>query len=54
MSPFEINILRFIFTLDNILVALMPWLKALTIAAVMVLIALLTRKHTQRKASSVK
>lgn len=54
MSPFEINILRFIFTLDIILVALMPWLKALTIAAVMVPITLLTRRITRRKASSVR
>ena len=50
MSPFEINVLRFIFTLDNILVALMPWFKALAVSAVMALAALLTR----RKASSVK
>ena len=54
MSPFEISILRFIFTLDNILVALMPWLKALTIATVMVLITLLTRRITRKKASSVR
>ena len=54
MSPFEINILRFIFTLDNILVALMPWLKALAIAVVMVLITLLTRRITRRKVSSVR
>ena len=54
MSPFEINILRFVFTLDNVLVALMPWLKALTIAAVIVLVTLLTRRITRRKASSVR
>ena len=54
MSPFEINILRFIFTIDNILVALMPWLKVMTIAAVMVLIILLTRRITQRRAGSVR
>lgn len=54
MSPFEINILRFIFTLDNILVALMPWLKALTIAAVIVLVTLLTRRITRRRGSSVR
>ena len=54
MSPFEINILRFIFTLDNILVALMPWLKALNIAAVIVLVTLLTRRITRRKVSSVR
>ena len=54
MSPFEIYVLRFIFTLDNILVALMPWLKALAIAAVMVRITLLTRRITRRKASSVR
>lgn len=54
MSPFEINILRFIFSLDNILVALMPWLKVLTIAAVMALVTLLTRRITRRKVSSVR
>ena len=54
MSPFEIYVLRFIFTLDNILVALMPWLKALAIAAVMVLITLLTRRITRRKANTVR
>ena len=54
MSPFEINILRFIFTLDNILVALMPWLKALTIAAVMALVTLLTRRMIRRKVGSVR
>ena len=54
MSLFEINVLRFIYTLDNILVAFMPWFKALAIAAVMVLITLLTRRITRRKASSVR
>ena len=54
MSPFEIYILRFVFTLDNVLVALMPWLKALADTAVMMLIALLTRRITRRKASSVR
>ena len=44
MSPFEINILRFIFTLDNILVALMPWFKVLAVAAVMTFAALLARR----------
>ena len=46
MSPFELNILRFIFTLDNILVALMPWFKALTVAAILLFFALLTRRLT--------
>lgn len=54
MSPFEINILRFIFTLDNILVALMPWFKALSVAAVLLFVDLLTRRITRRKASSVR
>ena len=54
MSPFEINILRFIFTLDNVLVTLMPWLKALTIAAIMVLGTLLTRRIIRRKTISVR
>ena len=54
MSPFEINILRFIFTLDKILVALMPWLKALTIAVFIVLVTLLTRRITRRRVSSVR
>ena len=56
MSPFEINILRFIFALDNILVALMPWFKALTVtvAAILLFFALLTRRLTRRKASSVR
>ena len=54
MSPFEINILRFIFTLDNILVALMPWLKVLTIAAVLVLVALFIRRIARRRVSSVR
>lgn len=51
MSPFEINILRFIFTLDNILVALMPWFKVLAVAAVMALVALLARRIIRRKAN---
>ena len=54
MSPFEINVLRFIYTLDNILVALMPWFKALAVAAIMTFAALLTRRITRRKASSVR
>lgn len=54
MSPFEINILRFIFTLDNILVALMPWFKALTISAIMAFVAVLARRMIRRKASSVR
>lgn len=54
MSPFEINILRFIFTLDNILVALMPWFKALTVAAVLLFFALLTRRIIRRKTVSVR
>ena len=54
MSPFEISILRFIFTLDNILVGLMPWFKALTIAAVAVLVALLTRSMIRRRACSIR
>jgi len=54
MSPFEINIFRFIFTLDNILVALIPRFKALTVAAVLLLVALLTRRITRRKVSSVR
>ena len=54
MSPFEINILRFIFALDNILVALMPWLKALTVAAVLLFVALLTRRIIRRKTVSVR
>ncbi len=54
MSPFEISILRFIFTLDNILVALMPWLKALTVAAVLLFVALLTRRMIRRKVGSVR
>lgn len=50
MSPFEINVLRFIFTLDNILVTLMPWFKVLTIAAIMAFVALLGRRIIRRKA----
>ena len=54
MSSFEIYVLRFIFTLDNILVALMPWLKALTVAAVLLFVALLSRRITRRRVSSVR
>ena len=50
MSPFEINVLRFIYTLDNILVALMPWFKALAIALIMAFVALLARRIIRRKA----
>ena len=51
MSPFEINVLRFIYTLDNILVALMPWFKALAVAAIMALLSLLARRIIRRKVS---
>ena len=51
MSPFEINILRFIFTLDNFLVALMSWFKALTVTAVLLFVALLTKRIIRRTAS---
>ncbi len=54
MSPFEINVLRFIYTLDNILVALMPWFKALAVAAIMAFAALLARRIIRRKASPVR
>ena len=50
MSPFEINVLRFIYTLDNILVVLMPWFKALAAAAIMASAALLARRLIRRKA----
>lgn len=54
MSPFEINILRFIFTLDNILVALMPWLKTLAAVSVIVFTLLLAWKIIRKKASPVR
>ncbi len=54
MSPFEISILRFIFTLDNILVALIPWLKTLAAVSVIVFTSLLARKIIRRKASPVR
>lgn len=54
MSPFEINVLRFIFTLDNILVALIPWLKTLAAVSVIVFTSLLAWKIIRRKASPVR
>lgn len=54
MSPFEIYILRFVFTLDNVLVALMPWFRALIVAAVLLFVALLTRRITRRRAGFVR
>ena len=54
MSPFEINVLRFIYTLDNILVALMPWFKVLGAAAIMTFAALLARRIIRRKANPVR
>lgn len=44
MSPVETNIFRFIFTLDNILVALIPCLKALAAAAIIAPVALFARR----------
>jgi len=54
MSPFEINVLRFIFTLDNILVALMPWLKAVSAAALATGVAMLTRTIIRRRTGFAK
>ena len=54
MSPVEINILRFIFTLDNILVALIPWFKVTVIAFVALIIALATRRIIYGKARIVR
>lgn len=54
MSPFEINVLRFIFTLDNILVALMPWLKAMSAAALATGAVMLARTIIHRKTSLAK
>jgi len=54
MSPFEINVLRFIFTFDNILVALMPWLKAMSVATVIIVTVLLTRKIIRRRTGFAK
>lgn len=54
MSPFEINVLRFIYTLDNILVALMPWFKALAVAVIMASAALLARRIIRRMANPVR
>ena len=54
MSPFEINVLRFIYTLDNILVALMPWFKALAAAAIMAFAVLLARRIIRRMANPVR
>ena len=51
MSPFEISVMRFIFTLDNILVTLMPWLSALAAVLVIVFISLLARRIIRGKAS---
>ena len=45
MSPFEISVMRFIFTLDNILVALMPWLKAMLFVMVFAPVTLLIRRR---------
>ena len=54
MSSFEIKILRFIFTLDNILVALMPWLKAMSAAALATGAAMLARKIIRRRTGLAK
>ena len=54
MSPFEINVLRFIFTLDNILVALTPWLKAVSAAALATGAAMLARKVIRRRTGLAK
>ena len=54
MSPFEINVLRFIFTLDNILVTLMPWFKALAAATIMAFAAVIARRIIRRNAKPVR
>ena len=54
MSPFEINVLRFIYTLDNILVALMPWFKVLAVTAIMAFAAVLARRIIRRMANPVR
>ena len=53
MSPFEINVLRFIFNLDNILLALIPWLKTLAVIVGTLSIAALLR-HVHHKARGVR
>ena len=51
MSPFEISVMRFIFTLDNILVTFVPWLSALAAVLVIVFISLLARRIIRGNAS---
>ena len=54
MSSVEINILRFIFTLDNILVALIPWFKVTVVAFVALIIVLATRRIVRGKTRIVR
>lgn len=52
MSPFETNVLRFIFTLDNTLLALIPWLKTLAVIVGALSVAALLRR-VLRKARGI-
>ena len=49
MSPLEQDIIRFIFALDNLLVALIPWLKALAAGSLILIAALLVRRCIRKK-----
>ena len=49
MSPLEYNLYRFIFTFDDILVAIIPWLKAFAMLGSLTCAALLLRWLIRRK-----